>query len=82
MTAAGSPDRIARKAELALTLATALAVIEILRHAPRWLLVAAGVLALTLILLALAHIAWIVAVLAVAAAGKLVRGAVRGWRAG
>jgi hypothetical protein len=74
-------EQLVRNAELALTLATVLAAIEILCRTPGWLLVAGGVLTFSLVLFLLAHIVWVDAVLAVGVAWKLGRGAVHGWRA-
>jgi type IV secretory pathway TrbD component len=73
-------DRLARKTELALTFGIALATIELLRRTPRRLLIVAGLLAYTLLLLAIVYILWLEAALAAVVAWKLGRGVVQGWR--
>lgn len=73
-------DRLARRAERLLTLATVLAAIEILRRTPRWLLLAALLLLWTIVTLALVYMAWIDLALGAVVAWKVGRGAVRGWR--
>jgi uncharacterized membrane protein len=71
-------ERIARKTNVALTLAIILGAIEILRRAPRWLLIGVALLAYMIIALAIIYIWWIVAPLSVLVAWKLVRGFVQG----
>ena len=73
-------ERLARKTERALTVATVLGLIEILRRTPRWLLLLTAVLVLTLVLVALTYIIWVVALLAAIVGWKVGRGAVKGWR--
>jgi len=73
-------DRLVRKTERVLTVATTLAAIEILRRIPRWLLIAAGLVVCWLVLLALVYMVWLEAALAAVVAWKLGRGAVQGWR--
>jgi hypothetical protein len=73
-------ERLARKTERALTVATVLGVIEIVRRTPRWLLLLAAVVVATVILLALTYIIWTVVFLGAVVAWKLAPGFVRGWR--
>jgi hypothetical protein len=73
-------DRLLRRSERALTLVTVLAAVEVLRRSPRWLLIAAGLLALVLIGLILAYLVWIEVALATVVAWRLGRGFIRGWR--
>lgn len=73
-------DRLVRKTERALTVATVLGVMEIVRRTPRRLLMLAAVLIVMLILVVLAYAVWGVAFLAAVVGWKVGRGAVRGWR--
>lgn len=73
-------DRLVRRGERLLTLATVLAAIEILRRTPRWLLLAAGLLLWAIVMLVLIYMAWIDLALGTVVAWKVGRGAVSGWR--
>ena len=73
-------DQLARKTGLALTLAIILGLIEILRRAPKWLLVVCGYAVYAVVLLAIDYVWWIAVALATVIGWKLLRGAVRGWR--
>lgn len=73
-------ERLARKTERALTVATVLGVIEIVRRTPRWILLFAVVLVLTVVLFALTYLAWVVALPAAIVSWRLGRGAVKGGR--
>jgi hypothetical protein len=72
--------RRAREKEIALSLLIVLAAVEILRRAPRWVLVPVGLLLAWAVLLIAQHIRLVDAVLACLVAIKLARGAVEGWR--
>jgi len=73
-------QRLAHKANLALTLAIVLGSIEFLRRVPRLLLLLLGLLVCTAALFVIAYVWWIVGALAAIVGWKLTRGAVRGWR--
>jgi hypothetical protein len=72
--------RLARKTELALTLAIVLGAAEILRRSPRWLLLLFALLAYSAVVAVVVYMWWIVGALALVAGGKLAGGVVRGWR--
>jgi hypothetical protein len=65
---------------VALTLTSVLLAIEIVRRAPRLLLLFAALFAYLLVLYVWAHLLWLELALAAVIAWKLGRGAVRGWR--
>jgi hypothetical protein len=75
------PQRLSRKANLALTIAIILGTIEILRRTPTWLLFAFALLLCWLVLLAIVYIWWIIGALGAVIGWKLGRGFVQGWRA-
>ena len=77
---ASQTERLANKTNLALTLAIILGAIEILRRTPRLFLLSLGMLVCTVLLFAIVHVWWIVAVLAILVGWKLARVAIRGWR--
>ncbi len=79
--AAGRSDRLTRKAERALTVATVLGVVEILRRSPRWLLLLTGLLVYTVVMVVIIYMVWVEVALGTVVAWKLGRGMVRGWRA-
>lgn len=74
------PDRLTRKTERALTVATVLGAVEIVRRSPRWLLLLAGAVVVLVVVVALTYTAWVVAVLGAVVAWRLGRGLLRGWR--
>jgi len=78
--AADRAERITRKAERALTVATVLGVVEILRRSPRWLMILTGLLAFYVVMLAVIYIVWVEVTLGSIVAWKLAHGAIRGWR--
>ncbi len=78
--AADRSDRFARKAERALTVATVLGGVEILRRSPRLLVVLAALLVYTVVMFALVYMVWLDVVLGTIAAWKLGRGMVQGSR--
>ncbi len=77
---AAQTDRLVHTTEAALAVAIILGAIEILRRAPRWLLIGVGLLAYTVVLLAIVYIWWIIRALAAVVARKFGRGFFGGWR--
>lgn len=72
-------ERLAHRAELALTLAILVGAIEVVRRAPAWLLVlVAGLLTMAVLMVA-PYVWWIVGALATAVGWKLARGLAHGW---
>ena len=82
MRTASAPQSgpLTRKAERALTVATVLGVIEIMRRTPRQLLLVAVVFAILAIVYALTYSVWVAAALGAVVAWKVGRGVLRGWR--
>lgn len=74
------PDRLVHKAERALTVATVLGVVEIIRRTPRWLLIITGLLVYTAVMLVFVYAIWVGIALGAVVAWKVGRGVLQGWR--
>jgi hypothetical protein len=74
------PQDLSRKANLALTIAIILGVIEILRRTPPWLLVLVALLVSAIVSFVLAYAVWSGVALGVVVAWRLSRGFAQGWR--